>query len=639
MDLGRAQVNPYGHVADVHNAEFKVNRRSKQVVDLSEQQEEEVLGYPIWGYSEFVFSREVLRENRFIVPPVSRRLNNDPNRKNGNGNNAGSVSVTGGAIAALTNSFKLPVALWQKPPPQTRIGLCIWGSTKMDGQKQIWLHQLEYLDKSQFEFTWVVADVGVSAMDAGRSDTNNNAVLAKLANLSHVRLVESPYGDPLSFEELMQKPNDGSPSAWEMWNNEVENVYRYVIQRLKLSKYNIDAMSPPWAQNMIRKMRNHIIKDKCDIIVYGKDSGPGFVVCFFHCTNENVWCICVLYERSSVLCLGNNRGYNADVMITYTARMLGVPTVTELLNLFTDPDIVPDVIIGPSVYSIQHDSISSLRIPPLDSGTTSASPRMIVIAPSVDIKRFNGQKPAIDFPKMHGYRPTGGQKASSPPDPVADLTVKPFVIGFVGRLSVEKNVGLFILAAYEIISDFRGKYDTFDVTSKLHFVVIGDGDLKSHLFNLCIMLDIVEYVEFASWLSGDAYIAALGTVDVLVNPSIRSWSETFCIANIEALAMRIPLITFGIGGVGEYIDKDIGRGDQVKLKSPYPNEFNIVHNVVLLEDATAVAISAAVVHLYFNEAVRTHLSHAGRATVENHFHAELQMKQYEELYKDIMIKK
>lgn len=317
-------------------------------------------------------------------------------------------------------------------------------------------------------------------------------------------------------------------------------------------------------------------------------------------------------------------------MITYTARLLNVPTVTELLNLYTDPDIVPDVIIGPSVYAVQHDSISSLRIHPLvtdpDSTNTGIAPRMLVISPSVDINRFSQHKPAVDFPALHSK---SGTVSNS----------RPFVVGFVGRLSVEKNVGLFILAAYEIIQNFKERYGSIDsgaLSSKIHFIVIGDGDLKQHMFQLCVMLDIVQYVEFASWLSGDAYLAALRTVDVLVNPSIRSWSETFCIANIESMAMSIPLITFGIGGVGEYIDVDMSLEDKMMLTSPNAQLFNLANNAVLVEEATATAIAAAVMHLYLSEPVRRHIGEAGRATVERHFHATLQMQQYQELYRDIM---
>lgn len=52
------------------------------------------------------------------------------------------------------------------------------------------------------------------------------------------------------------------------------------------------------------------------------------------------------------------------------------------------------------------------------------------------------------------------------------------------------------------------------------------------------------------WLQhGTPLYRELQLLDVLVNPTTRAWSETFCIANIEGMAMGIPLVTTGVGGV------------------------------------------------------------------------------------------
>ena len=58
-----------------------------------------------------------------------------------------------------------------------------------------------------------------------------------------------------------------------------------------------------------------------------------------------------------------------------------------------------------------------------------------------------------------------------------------------------------------------------------------------------------QLVLCSGWLSGVSFVNALKSVDVVVNPSLRAWSETFCIANIEVMAMSIPLVTFAVGGV------------------------------------------------------------------------------------------
>jgi len=56
-------------------------------------------------------------------------------------------------------------------------------------------------------------------------------------------------------------------------------------------------------------------------------------------------------------------------------------------------------------------------------------------------------------------------------------------------------------------------------------------------------------VEFKGWISDQETLARiLISLDVVVNPSLRAWSETFCISNIEAMSLGIPLVTFAVGG-------------------------------------------------------------------------------------------
>ena len=43
----------------------------------------------------------------------------------------------------------------------------------------------------------------------------------------------------------------------------------------------------------------------------------------------------------------------------------------------------------------------------------------------------------------------------------------------------------------------------------------------------------------------------MGSIDILINPS-NSPQETFCMVNIEAMALGIPVVSFGMYGQGEY---------------------------------------------------------------------------------------
>lgn len=149
-------------------------------------------------------------------------------------------------------------------------------------------------------------------------------------------------------------PSDGAPPAADVWGGDVDNVYRYMHQRLVVAGGDLRSVSPEWCRNVYGQMERHFKALNCDVIVYG-----------------------------------NNRGFSSDILITDTARSLGIPTIAELLNLFIDPYIVPDVVVGPSTYAVQHESVVSSIAACL---TTSATPRehpvVVVIPPAVDTELF-----------------------------------------------------------------------------------------------------------------------------------------------------------------------------------------------------------------------------------------------------------
>jgi glycosyltransferase involved in cell wall biosynthesis len=155
--------------------------------------------------------------------------------------------------------------------------------------------------------------------------------------------------------------------------------------------------------------------------------------------------------------------------------------------------------------------------------------------------------------------------------------------------------------------------------------VVGDGVLRASLEDLAARLQISWAVHFTGWVGGDDMPGVLAGLDVLVNPSLRAWSETFCIANIEAMSMAVPLVTFAVGGVGEYVEQPAqdGTGDA---------PFSVSENAVVVHRATPVAIAEAVHHLILHPELRRALGQAGRRTVVSHFTIASQMSQYAALY-------
>ncbi|HEX4783443.1 MAG TPA: glycosyltransferase [Candidatus Sulfotelmatobacter sp.] len=111
-----------------------------------------------------------------------------------------------------------------------------------------------------------------------------------------------------------------------------------------------------------------------------------------------------------------------------------------------------------------------------------------------------------------------------------DRQKRPFQIGYVGRLTPEKNVR--VLARLEQALLDRG-------LRKFHFVIVGEGAeaqwLRSHM----------RQAQFTGVLTGDNLSRTFANFDVLAFPSE---TDTFGLVVLEALASGVPAVVTDRGG-------------------------------------------------------------------------------------------
>jgi glycosyltransferase involved in cell wall biosynthesis len=106
----------------------------------------------------------------------------------------------------------------------------------------------------------------------------------------------------------------------------------------------------------------------------------------------------------------------------------------------------------------------------------------------------------------------------------------PFTLGFVGRLSVEKNIALLATIHDQLVG--QG-------TANFRFLIIGQGDEEQWL------RDRMPQAEFAGVLRGEALARAYASMDLFVFPS---HTDTFGNVVLEALASGVPAIVTPDGG-------------------------------------------------------------------------------------------
>jgi phosphatidylinositol alpha 1,6-mannosyltransferase len=111
-----------------------------------------------------------------------------------------------------------------------------------------------------------------------------------------------------------------------------------------------------------------------------------------------------------------------------------------------------------------------------------------------------------------------------------DRSAGPFRIGYVGRLTPEKNVRFFAQLEKDLLAaghrDFR-------------IVLIGQGAEEKWL------RENMKHAEFVGWLTGEDLSRAFANMDAFAFPSE---TDTFGLAVLEALASGVPAVVSPMGG-------------------------------------------------------------------------------------------
>lgn len=178
-----------------------------------------------------------------------------------------------------------------------------------------------------------------------------------------------------------------------------------------MANYSIDNVKPLWCRQFYTILRDSLPALKCSAIAYG-----------------------------------NERGFSADVLVTDTARILGIPTAAELLNLYVHQDVLPTVLVAPSTFAVEHSSIQSV----LNVSYSVPSPRKmggshpfaVVIPPPVPVDRFDPNRFSSNgvvsrsYAKKEIYAHPGCQVQGDVLFDKIGNHIKPcIVIGFVARLA------------------------------------------------------------------------------------------------------------------------------------------------------------------------------------------------------------
>ena len=177
-------------------------------------------------------------------------------------------------------------------------------------------------------------------------------------------------------------------------------------------------------------------------------------------------------------------------------------------------------------------------------------------------------------------------------------------VGMVARMNAQyKNHAGFLRIAAEVHKSMPD----------VQFLLAGDGPLRPELEKLAADLGLGDRVVFL----GDRrdVSAILASMDVAV---LTSDSESLSNVILEAMAARLPVVAYGVGGNTELINDKRG----VLVPAAKENEF-----------------AAAILRLLGDASVREEMGRNGRRFVEENFSLECVIQRYEDLYTTLLLQK
>jgi glycosyltransferase involved in cell wall biosynthesis len=209
----------------------------------------------------------------------------------------------------------------------------------------------------------------------------------------------------------------------------------------------------------------------------------------------------------------------------------------------------------------------------LQSGTPPE--RIRIVRNGIDLRPFDGAAPSIR-------------------DDSATL-----LVGLIGRLAWEKGVNVFLLASADVLTKFPAA----------RFVVVGEGPDRDKLEQSIVQLNIGRQVKMLG--RRDDMPAVFASLDIMVSSSRQ---EGLPIAILEGMASSLPLVATSVGEVPTVVQDGVTG--------------------LIVPPDNVERLSAAIVQLLTDGAMRKRFGTAGRKLIEDEYSAQRMTADYLRVYQE-----
>jgi len=285
----------------------------------------------------------------------------------------------------------------------------------------------------------------------------------------------------------------------------MENYVARLVERLPRERYDVSVLAP-FESPFTDRLREH----GADVFITQVTDEPSW---------QSIQLASALIQSRAVDVIQSHLP-NAHVLAGLAGRLTGRPVLATVHGrAMTTLDIEVQRLAGSHLAVVCRQSYFQALGVGID-------PRHVHFVPNgVDVERFRPQ-----------HSRTGALRTRFAIDAEAPL------VGFIGRLSVEKGPDLFLRAALSIRAQ----------CPDAHFVLVGEGAMLKQLQLFVSRFGLADAVHFAG--SQDDMPAVFDELDVVVSSSL---SEAMPLAVMEAMASGVPVVACKVGGIPDLIEHGV----------------------------------------------------------------------------------
>jgi glycosyltransferase involved in cell wall biosynthesis len=273
-------------------------------------------------------------------------------------------------------------------------------------------------------------------------------------------------------------------------------------------------------------------------------------------------------------------GYKADVYVYFALRRSGTPLVSTCHNWIKDGPLV-------SFYGMV-DRLVLRNYAGIVAVSNEVKQRLLNAG--VKAQKIHLIRNGIDL------RPFAKAIPSLREDTNADQTL---IVGWIGRLSPEKGVDIFLHAAARVLTECPAT----------KFVVVGEGPEQDTIEALIDELKIRESVSLVG--RRDDMPSVYASLDVMVSSSRQ---EGLPMAILEGMASRLPLVATAVGDV--------------------PNVVLDGRTGLIVPPENVDLLASAITDLLRNATRREQLGASARKLIEEEFSADRMTAEYLRVYEE-----